>query len=424
MTTTATTTAPTRRRFGVLAADFMILGLNYADRAAFGIAGPLIIAEFGFSNAAFGWLASIFALAYSPFGFIGGWLADRFGPRNVMGWAVIAWSAFTALTAAGVGFVSLLIIRFLFGAGEGPQATVTAKLMHNWFPKRELGAALGIANAATPLGGAIATPVVVGIMHATQGNWRIPFLVFGALGVLAAVGWFAVVRDSPEEHPKVNAAELQAIRGGQAAASVEEQADAPGFWRCVGKPAVWATAIAYFGYAWILWTFVSWFPNYLVQERGIDLDELAISGAIPWVGGCIGLIVGGVATDWLVRRVGDSAAPRRWMVIVCLTATALLFALVSTLTSTFAAVLVMTVVVFLLYLTGAQYWIIVGEAVPASRYGAVSGAVQMFATSASIFAPLVTGYLADSAWGWGGVFVVAGAITIIGPVLLLFAGRR
>ncbi|MEU5849033.1 hypothetical protein [Saccharopolyspora shandongensis] len=106
--------------------------------------------------------------------------------------------------------------------------------------------------------------------------------------------------------------------------------------------------------------------------------------------------------------------------IVCLTATALLLALVSTLTSTFAAVLVMTVVVFLLYLTGTQYWIIVGEAVPASRYGAVSGAVQMFATSASIFAPLVTGYLADSAWGWGGVFVLAGAITIVGPVLLLF----
>ncbi|RKT81924.1 Sugar phosphate permease [Saccharopolyspora antimicrobica] len=422
--TIAQTATATKRRFGVLAADFAVLGLNYADRAAFGIAGPLIIAEFGFSNAAFGWLASIFALAYSPFGFIGGWLADRFGPRNVMGWAVVAWSAFTALTAAGVGFVSLLIIRFLFGAGEGPQATVTAKLMHNWFPKRELGTALGIANAATPLGGAVATPVVVGIMHATQGNWRLPFLIFGALGVLAAIGWFWVVRDTPEQHPKVNEAEVRVIRQDQDEVAAAEQEDAPGFWSCVAKPAVWATAIAYFGYAWILWTFVSWFPNYLVQERGIDLDGLAIAGAIPWVGGCVGLIAGGALTDWLVRRMGDPEAPRRWLVIICLAATAVLFALVSMVTTTFAAVAVMTVVVFLLYLTGAQYWIIVGEAVPASRYGAVSGAVQMFATSASIFAPLVTGYLADSSLGWGGVFVVAGSITIIGPVLLLFAGRR
>ncbi|PSK90935.1 sugar phosphate permease [Murinocardiopsis flavida] len=414
----------TRTRFAVLASDFVILALNYADRAVIGVAAPLIIAEFGFSKAAFGWILAAFAFTYSPFGFIGGWLADKFGPRNVMGWAAIAWSAFTALTAAGTGFVSLLIIRLLFGAGEGPQATVTAKIMQNWFPKRELGMAVGIANAATPLGGAIGTPVVVAIMGATQGNWRLPFIIFGALGILCAIGWFVVVRDTPEQHPRVSPAELSHIRQDTEAPSTEKDPAAnKGWWRFLGLRAVWSTAIAFFGYAWILWTFLNWFPTYLVEERGIDLDGLAVSASIPWIGGCIGLALGGIFTDWLVRRTGLTAGPRRWTVVLCLAATGALFGAVPMVSSEPGAVALMTVVVFLLYFTGAQYWIIVGEAVPSSVYGSVSGAVQMFATTASIIAPMATGYLVDSSLGWGGMFSVAAGIALLGSLLLAVFGQ-
>ncbi|MFC4562387.1 MFS transporter [Nocardiopsis mangrovi] len=415
----------TRVRYAVLASDFVILMLNYADRAVIGVAAPLIISEFGFSNAAFGWILAAFAFTYSPFGFIGGWLADRYGPAKVMGWAAIAWSVFTALTAAGVGFVSLIIIRLLFGAGEGPQATVTAKIMHNWFPKRELGTALGIANAATPLGGAVGTPVVVAIMEATQGNWRLPFIIFGVLGLLCAIGWFIVVRDRPEDHARVSAAELAHIRQDEhvPADAAEDGAGASGPWlHLLRLPAVWSTAIAYFGYAWILWTFLNWFPTYLVNERGIDIAELSVTGAVPWVGGCVGLALGGVFTDWLVRRTGRTLGPRRWTVVVCLAATGLLFGLIGLVASTTGAVVLMTVVVFLLYFTGAQYWIIVGTVVPAERYGSVSGAVQMFATSASIIAPTATGYLIDSSFGWTGTFAVASAVAVLGALLLAVVG--
>ncbi|MGH3098558.1 MAG: MFS transporter [Streptosporangiales bacterium] len=424
MTGPTTTAAPagkeqsTRTRFGVLAANFLVLGLNYADRAAIGVAAPLIIADLGLSKAAFGWILAVFAFTYSPFGFIGGWLADRHGPRKVMGWAVVAWSIFTGLTAAGVGFVSMVVIRLLFGVGEGPQATVTAKLMHNWFPRRELGKSVGIANAATPLGGAVATPLVVALMNATNGNWRVPFVVLGVLGLLVAIGWFAVVRDTPELHRRVSEAELATIRDDAAGSDDAVQEGTAGLWQYVLRPTVWATAAAYFGYAWILWTFLSWFPTYLVKARGIDLDALAVAGAVPWVGGCIGLIAGGLFTDWLTRRTGNSAGSRRWCVVVCLVVTALLFGLIGFVHTTLGAVALMTIVVFLLYVTGAQYWIIVGAAVPRVRYGTVSGAVQMFATTASILAPLITGYLAESSAGWTGVFVLACVVALIGAGLL------
>jgi len=430
---TATTAAAdekrSRTRFAVLASNFVILSLNYADRAVIGVAAPLIINEFGFSNAAFGWILAAFAFTYSPFGFIGGWLADKYGPAKVMGWAAIVWSCFTALTTAGVGFVSLLIIRLLFGAGEGPQATVTAKVMHNWFPKKELGTAVGIANAATPLGGAIATPVVVAILEASQGNWRLPFIIFGALGIFFAIGWFVVVRDTPEQHRWVSTAELEYIRHDAAPAAEagdgESGEDDTRWWTYLTQPAVWTTAVAYFGYSWILWTFLNWFPTYLVNERGINLKELAVAGAIPWIGGCLGLALGGMFTDLLVRRTGRSVGPRRWTVVICLTATGLLFGGIGLVSSTVGAVALMTVVVFLLYFTGAQYWLIVGEAVPGSTYGSVSGAVQTFATTASIIAPTLTGYLIDSSVGWTGTFAVAAAVAVVGAFLLaLFGGAR
>lgn len=415
----------TRARHGILATNFAVLMLNYADRAIIGVAAPLIIAEFGFSKASFGWILAAFAFTYSPFGFIGGFLADRFGPRNVMGWAIIVWSTFTALTAAGVGFVSLIIIRLLFGIGEGPQATVSAKLMHNWFPKRELGSAVGIVNAATPLGGAIGTPVVVGIMAATQGNWRLAFILLGALGILFAVGWFVLVRDTPGEHRRTNDAEVAYIT--QDSRENEHQLEAESteaWWTYLKLPAVWATAIAFFGYSWILWTFLSWFPTYLVQERGIELEELAVAGAIPWIGGCIGLGLGGIFTDWLVRKTGNAEGPRRWTVVVCLGLTAVLFGLIGTVTTLVSAVILMTIVIFFLYFTGAQYWVIVAEAVPSSRYGSVSGAVQTFATTASILAPLLTGYVLDSSAGWGGTFTLAAGIALLGALLLAIFGRK
>jgi len=426
MVTSAATTVGrrTRARFGVLATNFLVLGLNYSDRAAFGVAAPFIIAEFGFSSSAFGWLAAAFAFTYSPFGFIGGWLADRYGPRNVMAWAIAAWSVFTALTAAGFSFISFLVIRLLFGAGEGPQATVTAKLMHNWFPKRELGMAVGVANASTPLGGAIGTPIVVAIMAATDGNWRLPFIIFGAVGVLFLVGWLVVVRDTPEQHRGASEAEVAYIREGQASAGKTSAGRASAWWRYLRISSVWATAVAYFGYAWILWTFLNWFPTYLVQERGIDLAQLSIGGSLPWIGGCVGMVLGGVVTDWIARRTGRSMEARRWTVVVCLTLTALLFAFVGVVASTTGAILLMAVVILLLYFTGAQYWLIIGEAVPGDAYGSVSGAVQMFATTASIFAPIVTGYIIESALGWTGTFAIGGAVAVLGALLLGFFGKE
>jgi ACS family hexuronate transporter-like MFS transporter len=119
-------------RWLILGITALVLVLNYADRAALGVAGPRIIDDLGLTKSEFGLLSSIFFVGYAPFCFIGGWLSDRYGPRSIMGIAVGWWSIFTALTAAGAGFMSMLLLRFLFGFGEGPQGAVSRKTMRNW----------------------------------------------------------------------------------------------------------------------------------------------------------------------------------------------------------------------------------------------------------------------------------------------------
>ena len=221
------------------------------------------------------------------------------------------------LTAAGFSFISFLAIRLLFGFGEGPQATVTAKTMSNWFPQRELGRSLGIANSSTPLGGAIASPIVVGILEATDNNWRIAFIVFGAVGLFCAIGWFVVVRDTPEGHPWVSKAEVAEIVPGRAGRDVTAGADngrVPGVARFMREPLVIATGLAFFGYSWVLYTFLSWFPVYLLEAQHVQLSAVAWAGAIPWVVGFIGMVAGGFTTDWLARRTGNPPGARKLII--------------------------------------------------------------------------------------------------------------
>jgi len=428
MTATTPATEGGRRfryRWAVLSMNFLVLGLNYADRAAIGVAAPLIIAEYGFSKGTWGWIAAVFSLGYAPFCFIGGATSDRFGPRKVMALAVGWWSLFTALTAAGFGFVSFMVIRFLFGFGEGPQASVTAKTMSNWFPQRKLGTALGLSQASTPLGGAVGTPIVVALIQAFHGSWRAPFIILGAVGILFLIGWWVVVRDRPEGHPWVRPVEVGEMSTDTAA---HEQAAATaadgdgGLLRYLRMPLVLTTALTYFGYTWVLFTFLTWFPDFLHDAHHLDLSQIAFTGSIPWLCGFVGLALGGVFTDALGRRIGLFNS-RKWTTVVGLLAVALAFGPVGIVRSAYGAVALMAVTVFILYIVGAQFFAIIGPVIPHRRFGSVSGFVHFIANIAGIIAPIVLGYVVDATGSWELSFVVSAVVVAVPAILLAVFGR-
>jgi MFS transporter, ACS family, hexuronate transporter len=409
-------------RWVVLGITCLVLVLNYADRAALGVAGPAMIRSFGFSPTEFGLISSFFFLGYAPFCFIGGWFSDKYGPRVVMGAAVGWWSIMTALTAAGAGFVSLLFIRLLFGFGEGPQGTLTVKTMRNWFPQRQMGTAVGLGQGATPLGGAIGTPLVAWLI-ASSGYWRVPFIVLGVLGVLVTIGWWVIVRDTPDVHPWATPEDAAAIRAGAITQRDDEGEAAAPLRYYMTRPLVLATATAFFGYGWVLFTFLSWFPIYLVQAHGLQLKQVAFTGTIPWLLGCVGFVLGGMVTDRVAVITGRPPMARKAMIIVGLTGTAICLGCIGLVTSLAAAVTLMSVIVFLLYLTGSQYFTLISDSVPSVRVGSVMGFVHTLSNLSGILAPFLVGLIIDMTHSWALAFGLSGAICLAGVLALAIWGR-
>lgn len=411
-----------RLRWVILAATAVVLMLNYADRAALGVSGPSIIKELGLTGAQFGMLSSAFFFGYVPFAFVGGWLSDRIGPRWIMGVAVAWWSLFTALTAAGANFLVFFVMRVLFGFGEGPQGSVGTKAAANWFPQRQMSTAMGIAQGATPLGGAIGTPLVVALI--AWADWRVAFVALGLLGLVCTVGWFAVVRDTPEVHPWAREEDVEDQRDRITAPAVAaDDASTPSMWTYVRLPIVISTAVAFFGYAWVLYTFLTWFPVYLTQAHGVKLSQLAVAGAVPWIFGVVGLVVGGIVSDAIARRTGKPVAARAGVIVAGLLVTALGFGFTGIVASTVGAVSLMAVVVFSLYFTCAQYFAIISDLVPGRRLGSVMGFVHAIANLAGVLSPIVVGAIVDATGNWALTFGISAGICAVGALLMLLFGR-
>src|SRR5467141_2605036 len=106
-------------RWYILVLISLMYLITYLDRVNISTAAPVIAKEFGFDKVTMGIIFSAFVWAYALFQVPGGWLNDRFGPRRVLAIIVAYWSVMTAATAAATGAVSFVIVRFLFGIGEG-----------------------------------------------------------------------------------------------------------------------------------------------------------------------------------------------------------------------------------------------------------------------------------------------------------------
>src|SRR4029453_5373648 len=209
-------------RYRLIGLTFALSMLLYVDRVAISTARGPITSELGLSDTQFGWVLSAFALGYALFQAPGGLVADRFGARVALAAVVTLWSVFTALTGLARGYVTLLLYRFLFGAGEAGAYPTCARAFYNWLPVAERGLAQGINFSGARLGAAFALPAVAWLVGAA--GWRLAFYLLGGLGLIYATVWWWWFRDLPEDHASVSAAERALIVERSAAVSVEAAA--------------------------------------------------------------------------------------------------------------------------------------------------------------------------------------------------------
>lgn len=408
-----------KKRWQILLLLFLAGVINYLDRSALSVAAPLISRDLGLSPADLGIVFSVFFVGYAMFNFVGGWASDRFGGRPVFAAAMGMWSAFCAMTAVATGFASLLAIRVLFGVGEGPLSATINKVVNTWFPHREAASAVGIANCGTPLGGAIAGPVV-GLMAVALG-WRAAFVAIGVLGFVWLGAWLILAAATPRAHPAITAEELAEIETDHADPATGLPARPLGFY--LRQPMVLATAAAFFGYNYILFFFLTWFPSYLTMVQHLSIRDMSLATVLPWMLGFIGLALGGVVSDAVFRRTGRALFARKLVLTVCLALSALCVALAGFVTTAAGALVLMACAVFFLYLTGSTYWAILQDTVRGETIGGVGGFVHAVANCAGIVGPAVTGFIVQATGAFTSAFVLAGAIAIVGVAGVLIFVR-
>ena len=291
---------------GVVGLLILLFAITYLDRVCISVAGPRVQRELHISPIGWGWVTGIFILSYALFEIPTGALGDRIGPRRVLARIVLWWSVFTAATGAMWGLYPLLLIRFLFGAGEAGAFPNTSIVISRWFPPSQRATMLGVILMSSQLGGAIAPLLVVPIQQ--HFGWRASFYAFGALGVVWATVWYRWFRDTPAEKLGI---------------SQESDAAHPRIshrlpWRqAMRSQSVLAILGLTFCYVYVFNFFQTWFHTFLVEGRAFSEAGLLLT-ALPFAVGACANLAGGRVSDVLVRGYGLKQG-RRMSGVVALT---------------------------------------------------------------------------------------------------------
>ena len=285
-------------RHRVIAMTVLLAGVTYLDRVAIGVVAPQMREDLGLSLVEMSYVFSAFTLAYAIFEIPTAAWADRIGCRGVVARIVAWWSIFTMATAGAWNYLSLLVIRFLFGVGEAGAWPCVGRVFSRWIPAGERGKAQGIFFSGAFIAGAI-TPKLVGWLS-TLMPWRWVFLVFGCVGLLWSAAWYLWFRDEPRDKAGTSPEEVALIereRGNLIAGH--------GDWKAVFKiPILLPICISHFANSWGTYFVITWLPTYLTKIRGMNRAEMEIFAGLPMLLAAGASLCGGVATDMLSKKLG------------------------------------------------------------------------------------------------------------------------
>jgi MFS transporter, ACS family, glucarate transporter len=307
LNSTAALARPTHTRYIVVGFMTALAMVTYLDRACIGTMKTTIQAEFSLTEGQFGWVFAAFGLAYAMFEIPTARWADLRGAKGVFTRIVLWWSAFTMLTAAAWNYVSLLVARFLFGAGEAGAFPCMARVLSRWMPFRERGSAKGVFFASAYIAGGL-TPIIVGQLLRVF-SWREILVGFGFIGLVWVAAWHWWFRDEPADHPRVNDAERQLIFADRPA----EVAPPRGreFWkRLLKQRNVLLLCFLYMPNCAAFYYCITWLPSYLEMEHGFERAELGIYASLPLLMAVPTQFLGGYLSDVLTRRFGTTTGRR------------------------------------------------------------------------------------------------------------------
>jgi ACS family glucarate transporter-like MFS transporter len=407
-----------RSHFRWTIVGFSALGLTiaYLDRSALSVALPFMTREFEISPAVQGVVLSSFFWTYAIFQVPSGWLLDRVGPRVVYPVAVGWWSIWTALTAFAGGVTSLIVFRLGLGIGEAPVQPANIKVVSKWFPRSERAFASSLFDMGQQIGVALSVPIVT-VLAVTAG-WRAVFVVIGAAGLLWILGWLRIYR-APEHHPRVSAAELAHIRSDQAEMVAEDRPVDRRDWALLLRNGqVWALMSGYVFRSLAGAFFLTWYPSYLLDERGFSEADFGMVGAIPAVIGIGATVLGGIVSDRMLASGISTNLARKVPIIAGLGLSAVI-AVTPFVESNVAVMVLLTVSSAAHSFAGAAILSLPAEVAPSPEVvGSIAGFQNFGSQLGNIISPIAIGlFLTFSGGSYLGPLVFAGASCIVSALI-------
>lgn len=408
------------KRSILVAGTFLLSLLLYVDRTCISLAKEDMTRELGLTNEQWAWVLAAFAFGYALFQTPGGMMADRFGARVVLTSVVTAWSVFTGLTAFAWNLMSLLVIRFLFGAGEAGAFPGMAKVVYSWIPVPERGLVKGINFSGSRFGAALAMPGIAWLIHLI--GWKLSFIVLMGIGFLWAFSWWRLFRDEPADHPSLSIPELEhilATRQQSTAASKEPPASAKTF---LASGNLWLMMVQYFASNFTFFFSLTWLYPYVKEKYHLTSVDAGFYAMLPLLAGAAGNIFSGSLVDFLYR-LGHASISRKLPAIIGFLLAALGMIMSSDQATAGGAVFWLSVAIFGADMTLAPSWSFCID-IGGKQAGAVSGTMNMAGNLGAAITALAFFYLPAGSRNSTAFFQAAAVLSMVAVVCWILADRN
>lgn len=417
-------------RWRILAMLFAVTTLSSADRATLSIAGPALQQALGISPVAMGYIFSAFAWSYVIAQLPGGWLVDRFGAKITCFFSTFLRACFSlllgiaGLVGGSLAVTLLFVLRLLVGAAEAPAFPGYSRLISAWFPSQERGLAVSVFGAAQSFATVVFIPFMAWLVVSFGGHSV--FYLTGALGIVLAFLWLKVIF-GPRNHPRIGQEEFALLKAGGALVDIEDTATQNTTskvrpWACVrellGKRMLLGVYLGQYCIATTGYFFLTWFPVYLVQQRGMTILKAGLVASVPAVAGFLGGIAGGWLSDRLVETGSSLAAARKWPIVIGMLMTTSMVA--CNYVAADALVVVIMSLAFFGKGMGSLGWVVVADTSP-KEAGGLSGALfNTIGNAAGITTPIIIGYIVQATGSFAGALVFVGANAALAIASYLF----
>ena len=381
--------------------------LYFVNRTNLAIAGPVIQADLGLSNAQLGVVFGAFGVPFALLQPLGGAIGDRFGPRLTLALCALIVCAATAWMGAATGIISLFLARLLLGIGEGAAFPTATRAMSAWTPRGHWGFAQGITHTFSRVGNAATAIIIAGLIAVF--SWRTAFFILVPVTLIWAAVWFWYFRDDPRVHPSVTP-ELSARLIPRSLGATKPAVP----WLALGRRIAPVTVVD-FCYGWFLVVFQTWIPNYFVQNYGLDLGKTALFSTCVLFAGVIGDTFGGLLTDAVLHRTGNIVLARRGVIVLGFLGACLFMIPVVFTANLVVATVCLSLAFFFAELIVAPIWAVPMDIAPGYA-GTASGMMNFGFGLASILSPMFFGYTIELSGNWTIAFSVSIGVLLLGAM--------